>query len=406
MSVGELIKKYLKGDTVIWTVYAFLCLISAIEMYSASSSLAYKSASHTIPVLRHVLFLGVGTLIVVALHFLSLKSFRIGGILGLIISFGLLIYTLFFGVSANEAKRWIGVMGFQFQPSEIAKVALIIFIADRLARCQKENLSADQAFKPIIIALAVFCILIFPENFSTAFLIFSVGILMMVIGRVSFKLIGKTLGVLFVFGAILFFIGFKFEKNQLPPILDRLPTQVARITDHFNENDDNKYVITDKNRQVVNAQIAIANGGVFPKPGTSVQRDYLPEAYSDFIYAIIVEELGLIGAVAVIILYLILLFRAGMITYRSEQTFPALLVIGLSLMIVIQAFASMAVAVHLGPVTGQPLPLISRGGTSIIITCSYFGMILSVTRQLKMGSKKDEITNEDTSEFSDETQNT
>jgi cell division protein FtsW len=207
---------------------------------------------------------------------------------------------------------------------------------------------------------------------------------MMIIGRVSFKAILKLLVPLFILVGILFFIGWKVPKDKLPPVLDRLPTQVGRVLSFVNENKQNKFVITDKNRQVVNSQIAIANGHFFPKmPGSSIQRDYLAEAYSDFIFAIIIEEMGILGGIFVIALYLILLFRAGMITYKCEQTFPALLVIGLTLMIVTQAFASMAVAVHLGPVTGQPLPLISRGGTSILVTCAYFGMILSVTRYMQ-----------------------
>ena len=397
--MNELIKKYLKGDHIIWMVFALLCLVSAIEMYSASSSLAYKSYSYTAPMLRHVMFLGIGAAIVMIIHNVPYKYFRLFPYIMLPIALVLLLYTILWGVSSGDAKRWIEIMGVQFQPSELAKISVIIFIADILARKQQEEKSADEAFKPIIIVLGVFCLLIFPENFSTAALLFLIGLLMMIIGRISIKTIMKLLVPLMIVGGILFFIGWKVPKNNLPPVLDRLPTQVNRVLSFLNEDEENKYVITDKNRQVVNSQIAIANGGFFPKlPGSSIQRDYLPEAYSDFIFAIIIEEMGILGGIFVIALYLILLFRAGMITYKSDMTFPALLVIGLTMMIVIQAFASMAVAVHLGPVTGQPLPLISRGGTSILVTCIYFGMILSVTRYIQEEKKENETVTEETTE--------
>lgn len=394
--MNDLLKKHLKGDTVIWIVFGLLCLVSAVEMYSASSSLAYRAGNYTAPILSHVMFLGVGAMIVFLVHLVPYKYFRMFNFILLLVAFVTLVITLFQGVSAGGAKRWLDLGFFQFQPSELAKIAVIIFIADILARKQQQDGNADAAFKPIIIVLAVFCGLIFTENFSTAFLLFAISVLMMIIGRVSFKKIFQLLGVILLIGGVAFFVGWKVPAKDLGP-LKRLPTQVGRIISFVNEDETtSKYELNDKNRQVVNAQIAIANGGIFPKmPGSSVQRDYLPEAYSDFIYAIVIEEMGLLGGLFIIALYLILLYRAGVTTFKSSQTFPAILVIGLTLMLVIQAFASMAVATHLGPVTGQPLPLISRGGTSILVTCIYFGMILSVTRSLQEEAKT-ENTVEDT----------
>ena len=389
--MNDLLKKYLKGDTVIWIVFGLLCLISAVEMYSASSSLAYRGSNHTAPILSHITFLGLGALVVFGVHLIPYKYFRMFNYLLMITAFVTLIITLFQGISAGGAKRWLDLGFFQFQPSEIAKISVLIFIADILARKQQKG-NADEAFKPILIVLGIFCGLIFTENFSTAFLLFAIAVLMMIIGRVSFKKIGQLLGVVAIIGSIAFVVGWKIPAEYLGPF-DRLPTQVGRIISFGDK--ENKFVLNDKTRQTVNAQIAIANGGFLPKmPGTSAQRDYLPEAYSDFIYAIAIEEMGLLGGLFIIALYLILLYRAGIVTFKSTQTFPALLVIGLSLMIVVQAFISMAVATSLGPVTGQPLPLISRGGTSILVTCIYFGMILSVTRSLQEENNKSESVEE------------
>ncbi len=359
----DLLKKHLKGDTVIWIVFMLLCLVSAVEMYSASSALAYRSGNYTAPILSHLMFLGAGTLVVFLVHLIPYKYFRMFNFILLFVAFITLIITHFQGISAGGAKRWLDMGFFQFQPSELAKIAVIIFIADVLARKQQIEGNADAAFKPIVIILAIFCGLIFTENFSTAFLLFAIGVLMMIIGRVSFKKIFQLLGVIAVIGGVAFFIGWKVPANSLGP-LKRLPTQVNRIISFVSEDEaTSKFELNDKNRQVVNAQIAIANGGILPKmPGSSVQRDYLPEAFSDFIYAIIIEEMGLLGGFFIIALYLILLYRAGVTTFRSSQTFPAILVIGLTLMLVIQAFASMAVATHLGPVTGQPLPHHSASG--------------------------------------------
>lgn len=391
--MDNLLKKYLKGDATLWIVFIMLCAVSIVEMYSASSTLAYKAANHTAPMLRHAGFLALGALIAVGVHLVPYKYIRILSYVGLLLSVVTLVAVLFKGQTENDASRWLVVGGVQFQPSELAKLSVIIVAADFISRIKNPEIHEKQYFRYIIIMLAVICPLILLENFSTAFILFGVVFLMMFVGQVSLKRLGLLSGVLV--GAML--LGF-FTVRAIPADanlgpFDRARTWVNRIDrftgDKDKENEEDKYVINDKNRQVQHGRIAIARGGIIGvMPGNSIQRDYLPQAYSDFIYAIIVEETGMIGGIFVILLYLILLFRAGRIATQSSTVFPAVLVIGLSLMIVLQAFVSMSVATSLGPVTGQPLPLISRGGTSILITCIYFGIILGITRQIK----KDDVS--------------
>ncbi|MDR3652423.1 MAG: FtsW/RodA/SpoVE family cell cycle protein [Paludibacter sp.] len=380
-----LFKKYLKGDTTLWVVFIFLCILSVIEMYSASSTLAYKASSQIAPVLRHVGFLTGGVLIAFFVHMIPYKYIRIISYVGLFISVILLIFVLFRGHSENDAARWLVIGGVQFQPSELAKLSVIIVAADLISRIRDNSKDEWIYFRNTIIMLITVCGLILLENFSTAFILFTVVFIMMFIGRIPLKYLGSMAAIL----VVSLFIGYGAVKaipeNSMPHAFKRAYTWVARIERHSDKKDKtSKYVINDKNRQEVYGQIAIARGGIFGvMPGNSVERDYLPQAYSDFIYSIIVEEMGLIGGILVIILYLILLFRAGRIATNCSSVFPAILVIGLSLMIVIQTYVNMSVATSLIPVTGQPLPLISRGGTSILITCIYFGIILGITRQIK-----------------------
>jgi len=382
----NLFKKYLKGDATLWIVFIFLCILSIIEMYSASSTLAYKAASHTGPVLRHVGFLAGGALIAVVVHLVPYRFIRIFSYVGLLLSAILLVFVLFRGHSENDAARWLVIGGVQFQPSELAKISVLVVAADLISRIKDSKKDEWIYFRNTIIMLIIICGLILLENFSTAFILFAVVFIMMFIGRISFKYLGSLALIIIVSGGIGYGAIKAIPKASMPHMLDRAYTWVGRIERHFDKKEANaeKYVITDENRQVQHGRIAIARGGVFGvMPGNSVERDYLPQAYSDFIFAIIVEEMGLIGGILVIILYLILLFRAGRIATTCSSVFPALLVIGLSLMIVIQTFVNMSVASSLIPVTGQPLPLISRGGTSILITCIYFGIIFGVTRQIK-----------------------
>ncbi len=381
----------MKGDSILWTVFIFMCVVSIIEMYSASSTLAYKAANYTTPVLRHVLFLFTGVGLVFGVQFLKLYQIRIFAYIGLILSVILLIFVMFKGQSANDATRWLSIGGFQFQPSELAKLSLIIVAADLISRIKNKKTDEWKYFGNILLILIIVCPLILLENFSTAFLLFFVVFVMMFIGNISiFKL--SLVAVAIVAGGIMAYGAVKtIPKESMPKMFDRAYTWVGRIERHFDESESKtaKYEITDDNLQVQHGKIAIARGGIFGVfPGNSVERDFLPQAYSDFIYAIIVEEIGMIGGIFVILLFLILLFRAGRIATKSSTVFPAVLVIGLSLMLVIQAFVNMAVATSLIPVTGQPLPMISRGGTSMIVTCIYFGVILSITRMLKEEQNK------------------
>ena len=388
--MDSLLKKYLRGDATLWIVFIMLCIVSIIEMYSASSTLAYKAANHTAPMFRHVGFLAGGALIAVLVHLIPFRYIRLISYLVLVLSVFMLILVLFKGKSENDASRWLVIGGFNFQPSELAKLSVIIVAADFISRIKNPKTDEKKYFWSTVIMLGIICPLILLENFSTAVILFGVVFIMMFIGRVSIKRLGILAGAILMtiilgFGAIK-----AIPQEKMPKAFDRAYTWTARI-DRFTENTDDeesKYEITDENRQVQHGRIAIARGGIFGVfPGNSIERDYLPQAYSDFIYAIIVEEMGLVGGIFVILLYLILLFRAGRIATESPTVFPAVLVIGLSLMIVIQSFVSMSVATSLGPVTGQPLPLISRGGTSILITCIYFGIIFGITRQLKEGGQ-------------------
>ncbi len=380
-----LFKRYLKGDTILWVVFLILCGISVIEMYSASSTLAYKATNHAAPVLRHLMFLAFGIVIAFVVHMVPYRWIRIISYFGLILSTILLVFVLFKGHSENDAARWLVIGGIQFQPSELAKLSVIIVAADLISRIRDNSKEEWIYFRNTILMLIVICGLILLENFSTAAILFIVVFIMMYIGRISFKYLGSLGGLLIV----LLLVGYGAVKTipekSMPKVFKRAYTWVARIERHSDkEAKENKYIVTDKNRQEIYGQIAIARGGVLGVgPGNSVERDYLPQAYSDFIFSIIVEEMGMIGGVLVIILYLIMLFRAGRITMKCGSVFPAILVMGLSLMIVLQTFINMSVATSLIPVTGQPLPLISRGGTSILITCIYFGIILGITRQIK-----------------------
>ena len=379
----SLASKLFKGDRVIWIIFMFLCLISAVEVFSATSTLAYQNVNHWAPIGRHATFLVGGFLAVVLLHNVPYTVFR-AGILLFPVSLIMLIVTPFIGISANDAHRWLSIFGVQLQPSEFAKLSLLILIAFLLSK--RGRITDDQIFKWILICTLVACGLILPENFSTAFMLFGVSFLMMFIGQLPIKklmkLAGTLVALLLLFLAVLKFTPREIVQSYLP---GRLATWQARLErfgdDSGNYNAAGTYIVTDENYQVSHAKIAIARGGLFGQmPGHGQQRDFLPQAYSDFIYAIILEELGFAGGVFVLLLYIMLLVRVGMIARRCETPFPKFLVLGCGLLIVVQALANMAVAVSLIPVTGQPMPLVSRGGTSTVISCVYFDIILSISR--------------------------
>lgn len=390
----DLASKLFKGDRVIWVIFMFLCLVSVIEVFSATSTIAYKNANHWAPIVRHATFLLGGFVLVLLLHNIPCRFFPVF-ILLLPVSVLMLLATPFVGVNANDAHRWLEIFGIQFQPSEFAKLASIVFIAFLLSK--RGKFTENQIFKYILIGVGTTCVLILPENFSTAFMLFGVCFLMMFIGQLPIKKLARLAGVL-VLAMILFLALLKFMPAGVTQYLpDRFSTWQARLErfseSHEDDLDENGvYKITDDNYQVSHAKIAIARGGIFGRlPGHGQQRDFLPQAYSDFIYAIIIEELGIVGGIFVLLLYIMLLVRVGMIARRCEKPFPKFLVLGCGLLVVVQALANMAVAVNLIPVTGQPMPLVSRGGTSTVISCIYFGIILSVSRfGAGMGNEEEE----------------
>lgn len=387
----DLASKLFKGDRVIWIIFMFLCLISVVEVFSATSTIAYKNANHWAPIVRHATFLLGGFVLVLVLHNIPYKFFP-AFILLLPVSVLMLLLTPFIGVSANDAHRWLEIMGIQFQPSEFAKLASIVFVAFLLSK--RGKFTEDQIFKYILIGVGITCILILPENFSTAFMLFGVCFLMMFIGQLPLMKLVKLAAIL-ILALVLFIVALVAMPDGVLKYIPRALTWKERVSDFTHKDkalDGDTYVINDDNYQVSHAKIAIARGGLLGQmPGHGQQRDFLPQAYSDFIYAIIIEELGLVGGIFVLMLYIMLLVRVGMIARKCERAFPKFLVLGCGLLVVVQALANMAVAVNLIPVTGQPMPLVSRGGTSTVISCIYFGIILSVSRfAAGMGNEDEE----------------
>jgi cell division protein FtsW len=406
-SWGDFGRKIFKGDKVIWSVFIALCVISLVEIFSATSTIVYRQQNIWGPVLRHAMFLIAGVGVILLIHNIPYRYFSslIFVLLGAIL---LLILTPFIGTSVNGAERWISFMGITIQPSEIAKISLMGTIAFLLSR---QNGSNDALiFKWMIGLMLVVTGIIAMDNLSTAVLLFVVCYLLMFIGNVKLmrllKVAGAGVAVILLFLLLLNVIPESWTDDGP---LSRLGTWQNRI-EHFgsrNELSEEEYfTITDENYQVAHAKIAISNGGLLGVfPGNSTERDFLPQAYSDFIYAIIIEEMGLVGGLFVLMLYVIILIRAGMIARKTEKLFPKYLVLGSAMMLSIQAFINMAVAVNLIPVTGQPLPLISRGGTSTLITCAYFGLMLSADR-FGIGKKKNEEPVESTVERDDEREET
>ncbi len=400
--MNKFLAKTLQGDRVVWIIFALLFSISMVEMFSASSMLVHWSSSSSIhsPILRHAMFFAVGFMGLMIVQMIDFKWIRLLGYAGLALSWVLLLFTMLMGTEQAGAARWIEIGGFQFQPSEVAKLSLIIVIADQIERLQNEE-KQNKYFWYIIGVIVITCGMIFTENFSTAAILFVITMTMMWIGEINWKKLGVV--VAGVVGVVMFILFvalvipesvYREYDNPVLGVFERAYTWVARI-ENFVGRDEvvSKFKVTDSNYQENHAQMAVARGGFFPHgPGTSVERNYLPEAFSDFIFAIIVEELGFFMGVFVMFLYLWLLFRAGRVARQSDSLFCAILVIGVTMLIVLQAFIHIGVSVHLGPVTGQPLPLISRGGTSILVNCVYFGLIISVTKYIQLQKMKKEVT--------------
>jgi cell division protein FtsW len=365
--------KYIKGDRVIWTIVVLLSLLSVLVVYSSVVALAYryKGGDTGSYLFKHIFIVSSGIMLMYLVHKVRFTLFSRVSQIAIILAAPLLLYTLLKGVSAGEASRWLAIPGtsLTFQTSDFAKLALITYVARALSKKQNVIKDFKQGFLPIVIPVIIICGLILPANFSTAALLFVTCFVLMFIGRVNLKHLLMLVGAGLVFGALLMLLIFKF-----PTIIKRGETWKARI-ENFSKGD------SESNFQAEQAKIAIATGGIFGKgPGNSMQRNFLPQASSDFIFAIVIEEWGLISAILIVFLYAVLLFRGVRIANKSEKTFGSLLAIGLSFSLVFQSMINMAVAVNLFPVTGQPLPLISMGGTSIWFTSIAIGMILSVSR--------------------------
>lgn len=378
----DLLKNFFKGDKAIWIIYLFLCLISIVEVFSASSTLTYKSGDHWGPITNHLTLLMVGTIAVWIVHNIPCRWFKTFIVL-LPISWILLAAVFILGSLTNGAKRWIDLGFIQFQPSEVAKMATIITVAFILSRMQEENGANKKAFQYICIITAITCGAIVTENLSTAVLLAGSVFLLMFVGRVPFKQLGLLAGI----GIACIFIGvctIKYVPGEAWDKigLHRMVTWQSRLNNHFDEAEipAAKFDI-DNDAQIAHANIAIATSNIVGKgPGNSVQRDFLSQAFSDFIYAIIIEELGLVGGAFVAILYIILLMRIGKIARNCDKSYYVFLITGIGILLVTQATFNMLVAVGIMPVTGQPLPLISKGGTSTLVNSVYIGIILSISR--------------------------
>lgn len=387
----DLLRNFFKGDKVVWIIFLALCLVSIIEVFSASSTLTYKSGDHWGPITNHLILLTVGAFVVWITHNLPCRLFKIG-ILLYPVAIILLIIVL--SMSAiNGASRWIDLGEVQFQPSELAKMATIITVAFILSRMQEEKQANRKAIKYILIVTGFTCLFIVTENLSTALLLVISVYLMMIIGRIPFKQMALLTGA----GVAALVIGLSTIKYVPAETWDtiglhRMTTWQNRLNSHFDKSQipPEKFDI-DGDAQIAHANIAIATSHVIGKgPGNSVQRDFLSQAFSDFIYAIIIEELGLIGGGIVAFLYIWLLMRIGKIARYCDKPYYSFLIMGIGFLLATQAMFNMMVAVGILPVTGQPLPLISKGGTATLVNSAYIGIILSVSRYVEELKKKEQ----------------
>lgn len=370
----NIIDKYIKGDKVVWLVVLLLAILSVLAVYSSIVTLAYKykDGDTFYYLFKHLVILVIGFLLMILAHNVHFKYYSRISQIALFLSIPLLLLTLITGANINEASRWlvIPVINQTFQTSDLAKLALIMYLARFLYKHQNNIGDFKQTFLPVMLPVIVVCGLILPANFSTAAMLFTTSLIVMFVGRISLKYIFSLIAI----GITCLLIMLLIAKVK-PDLLPRADTWVKRIESFSSGSKEGNY-------QADQAKIAIATGELFGKgPGKSTQRNFLPHPYSDFIYAIIIEEYGsIIGGLGLIMLYLILFFRGIKIAKNAETTFGTLLAIGLSFSLVFQAMINMAVAVNLFPVTGQPLPLVSMGGTSIWFTCLAIGVILSVSR--------------------------
>ncbi len=381
------IKRFFRGDRYLWGLIAFFMLLSLLSVYSSSVGVAYSSHhGNTFYFLRtQFIMLMLGLLIIVVTHWIPYIKYMQFATIGLVVAVILLIITLFAGVSINSATRWleIPVIGLRLQTSDLAKVALVIYLARGLTVYQHDLNNFSVVTMKLVVPVGIVCVLIMSENLSTAAMIFMISMIILFIGRVPIRFLLTYAG-LGLAGVILFaslLLVFKKEDN-------RVQVWKNRIEAYFSGESS-----PDADYQANQAKIAISTGKLFGKlPGKSTQRNLLPQSNSDFIFAIIVEEYGLFGALIVIMAYLALMFRGVQIARKCDYAFPALMVLGLTIMIVFQAFLNMLVAVGLFPVTGQTLPMISWGRTSVMVISFSLGAILSVSRVMNARERQEKLS--------------
>jgi len=385
-----------RGDKVIWTAVFLLAIVSLLVVYSSTGLLAYKlyKGNTEVYLFKQFAFILVGLVIIYFAHQVNYTLYsRVAKILFLL-SIPLLLYTLFFGVKLNEGSRWIRlpIINMTFQTSDLAKLALFMYLSRLLSKKQEIIKDFRTGFLPVITPVAVICLLIAPANLSTALLIGATSLMLLFIGRVSARHLLLTIAVAAI--PVLILVGAAMIRHKAnggttekpkaegrSRLFVRVDTWISRVETFMyggvTDNDDNNY-------QTNQAKIAIAKGGILGLgPGNSQQRNFLPHPYSDFIYAIIIEEYGLVGAIFIVLIYLVFLLRSIRIFRRCPFAFGAFLALGLSFTLVIQALANMAVNVNLFPVTGVTLPLVSMGGSSFLFTCLAIGIILSVARNVE-----------------------
>lgn len=385
------LKEKTKGDKVIWALVIILSLVSMLVVYSATNSLAYKmyKGNNAIYLFKQLVFIVLGLSVIYFAHLVNYTIYSKVAKFLFLICIPLLIYTYFFGAKINEGSRWIKlpIIELTVQTSDIAKLALFMYLSRLLAKKQDVIKDFKKGFIPLMVPIVIICGLIAPANLSTALLTGATSMLLLFIGRVSFKHIAIVAAAVIVPVIILISIASAYydkeegKMKELPALLagGRIPTWIKRVQDfRYAKADDAPY-------QVQQAKIAVAKGGWLGLgPGNSEQRNFLPHPYSDYIYAIIIEEYGLMGGAFIIFIYMVFLFRSILIFRKCPFAFGAFLALALSFTLVIQAMTNMAVNVGLFPVTGVTLPLVSMGGSSFLFTCLAIGIILSVARNAEV----------------------
>ena len=394
-------------DRTFWGLFLILIVVAIIALFSASSTLVYMHHSALGPIGQQIFFIVLGIIAAFGIQYIPSYWVRFGGYALLAVSTLLVYSTMIPGnpivVTINGAARWVCIAGITFQPSELAKLSLIIVVADQLARIRTEEDKRKYFYRTLVIT-AVVILPVMASNLSTAVLVGLIIFCLWILARIPWKYTLSVVGIAVLalgLGYTIVEFGFVRPNRPMHGPFKRATTWVSRIDRHFVDDGASKYVLTDENIQEVYASVAIARGGASPLgvlPGNSKERDYLPLAFADYIFAIIVEESGVLGAAFLIFIYLAILFRACNVSSRYSDMPAMLMTMGLALMITCQALISMLVAVGLGPVTGQPLPLISRGGTSVLITSIYFGIMMGVSREQKALRERVQETIEESQE--------